>query len=127
MLHLSCSKVTFMCLTYLPQPVRESVHFASCGHIASQLMALIMGPQVAHINMIGFYNFSLDLSKENLCNACFLSTYSASPNHCISSTPPFLPVSSLTQLHFSVDAFIVFADTCGVPQLRDCFGPLEQV
>jgi hypothetical protein len=61
-----------MCLTYLPKMARESIHFASCSHIAMVMKdTLLDSKKVRAVNTNGLYNLSVDLaSLESFADSC---------------------------------------------------------
>lgn len=54
-------QTTFQALTYMPDAVREAVHFTSCKHVASGLLAVLLGPTVKAVNALGLHNLHVDL------------------------------------------------------------------
>ena len=62
-------RVTFMCLTYLPDAIREAVHFASCSHVAAVLLrALLAAPR---LNAYSLHRRRLDVAcLEEFADGC---------------------------------------------------------
>eukprot|EP01034_Spumella_vulgaris_P021773 gene21773-27838_t len=56
-------QITFMCLTHLPQSVREAAHFTCCSRIASGIMSYILSDKVKHINALCILAFDYDARR----------------------------------------------------------------
>jgi hypothetical protein len=50
-------------MIFMPDPVREAVHFMSCKHISSSLVGVLLGPNVKKFNCVAMVNMDQDLRR----------------------------------------------------------------
>ncbi|CAE7681758.1 SEC15A [Symbiodinium microadriaticum] len=67
-------RVTFMCLSHLPQTVREAAHFTCCSRINREIILFLLSPKVPHLNLLSVKALVLDFSAlEKYADSCGIS------------------------------------------------------
>lgn len=56
-------QIQFMCLSHLPQLLKESVHFTCCQRVARGVMQHLLSNKVKSINLVCIHNFDLDVKR----------------------------------------------------------------
>jgi len=95
-------RTTFKSLTPLDDGSKAGLHFSCCGHVAEKLVMIVAGKEEESVDRNVIDNKNDDLAP-------------------ISKIDAF----GMKNLSIDVNAFEVFADGTGVPQLRECFNELR--
>jgi hypothetical protein len=56
-------QITFMCLTHLPQIIRETIYYISCTKLSHGIIQYLLSPKVARINVFGLVSLDADCKK----------------------------------------------------------------
>lgn len=70
-------KITFMCLTHLPQSIRESIYFIACSNLANGIINYLLSNKVQRINIFALISFDSDCKKLiHFADNCNIINYS---------------------------------------------------